>query len=802
MRSSDDVVQQWKERTEALEETISSLEAQLETQEQEATEAISQWESRCSSLEENGSDVIRQWEERVQALEADITSLESQLDEKDSDAMEAISQWEARCSDLESSLKLKDDENEILVQNYGRKDETNAALDSQLKDLESQQKSQASEIQRLKEQIEERDDTILSYVEQVKELAAELVETRDQSEQVVKQWQERSDHLEANITELEETITEQESHATDAISQWEERCTALHEQIQGLELQLQDTTQVDELETALTDSNEKLEDKEAELSRANSELDKAKDLLAQKEEELKLKLEEEKLEVENDSNKSKALIFELQEELRNAREELQSVVTDRYSAKATEIATEALRQQMTEIRSQYTVDQEALAHERDVREAAEDEVERLKSDLALLAQANEYDDDIDVHVRKVAKKIAADNVLKERKEMEELRSALDRLKEELGSCRWREREAEEKATNARLQMSILEQEVSAARSDITLMEQALEELENSRIDFTVSHDYRIETLENERISVGNAYEEEINALKAELAQTNQEKDKLAHKLEQSERANTALVYSTTHDGATGEESESEVVRLQLERAQLLARIDELGTNLERRVSDAVAAHAATAEAELIMEKQLRNSVETSLADALSKITEMKPQTSSPSKSNDDELSSYKRLLNKAHIENDDLKNDIKLLQSKISKSTDNSNSLVDELREKLRKAEEQLRSVERESRFEAALASEISNLRAGATRPSSNGNKKNSLVLRGLSQQRSFDSAEEGNGSTAHNAAYIIEMYDYVVELKQSIEEERQMYKDLVVEHEDLLALLGQAGLDGTYPVE
>jgi hypothetical protein len=28
------------------------------------------------------------------------------------------------------------------------------------------------------------------------------------------------------------------------------------------------------------------------------------------------------------------------------------------------------------------------------------------------------------------------------------------------------------------------------------------------------------------------------------------------------------------------------------------------------------------------------------------------------------------------------------------------------------------------------------------------------------------------------------------------------MYKDLVVEHEDLLALLGQAGLDGTYPVE
>lgn len=58
--------------------------------------------------------------------------------------------------------------------------------------------------------------------------------------------------------------------------------------------------------------------------------------------------------------------------------------------------------------------------------------------------------------------------------MEELRSALDQLKEELGTCRWKEREAEEKAANARLQKSILEQEVCAAKSDMALMEQAIE----------------------------------------------------------------------------------------------------------------------------------------------------------------------------------------------------------------------------------------------------------------------------------------------------------------------------------------
>lgn len=58
--------------------------------------------------------------------------------------------------------------------------------------------------------------------------------------------------------------------------------------------------------------------------------------------------------------------------------------------------------------------------------------------------------------------------------MEELRLALEQLKEELGTCRWKEREAEEKAANARLQKSILEQEVCAAKSDMALMEQAIE----------------------------------------------------------------------------------------------------------------------------------------------------------------------------------------------------------------------------------------------------------------------------------------------------------------------------------------
>ena len=827
-------VHQWKERVQTLEADIASLDIQLEEKDSEAMEVISQWEARCSKFEDEGRDVIKQWEERVLALEDDIASLEIQLVEKESEATEAISQWEARCLDLESSLRLKDDENEILMKDNRKKVESDAAQVVRLNDLENQCQFQSDDIQRLNDQVGEQDGIILSYTEQVKDLANELVETRDQSEQVVKQWQERSEQLESNIAELEETIIEQQNSATEAISQWEERCSSLHEQMQGLEVQLQDNSRFDGLESSLKESKRELESKQEELTRVLSDLeialsdkkasqdlfDETKKLLAIKEDEVKevdlLKdevhclrnkitvLEKDKMNMaqemnvaDKESSDSKALIFELQEELRNAKEELQSAVTDQLSTSATEIATQALRQQIDDIRSQYAVDQEALAQEQDARAAADEEVVRLKSDLALLAQAAEYDDDADVHVRKVAKKIAAENVLKERKEMEELRSALDRLKEELGSCRWREREAEEKATNARLQMSILEQEVLAARADITLMEQAMDELENAKIELTVSHEYRIDTLENDRISTGNAYEEEINALKAELAQSNQEKDNFAHKLEQSEQANTALVYSTTHDGANGEESESEVIRLQLERAQLLAKINELGTNLERRVSEAVAAHAANTETEIIMERQHRISVETSLADALSKINEMKSQVSASPKPNDEELSSCKRLLEKAHVENEELRYDNNLLQSKVETSSNSSSRLVADLREKLKKTEEQLRSVEREGRFEAAMASEIAKLRAG-TQTSSNGSNKKPFILRGIDQNVGVD----GNGSSSPNPAYIIEMYDYVVELKRSIEEERQMYKELVTEHEDLLALLGQAGLEGRIDTE
>merc|ERR1712194_841141 len=635
-------------------------------------------------------------------------------------------------------------------------------------------------------------------------------------------------------------------------AQWEARCATLNEKIECLELQLvandEDTTVAD-LKAKVTSLTAKLEMNKSDTEKTQERLKETKHLLALQGSELEekeasftstieqlknmltgqqKKLDEDKssldslkdkcmsLESENilfqkerkdalkELEEGQGVVLELKEELRNAKEDLQSFATDQFTIKATEMATQALRQQMVEIRSQYKIDQEALISEKEARHIAEEEVSTLKSELALLAQATDYNEEVAVHVRKIAKKVSAENVKAERKEMEELRSTLERLREELGSCHWNHHESQEKAANACLQMSILEQEVSAAKVDLQFTEEALEELENSKIEMSVSLEYRIEALENERLLTEQSYEDEVNGIKGELAQSKQERDTLAHKLEQSEKANAALVYSTSHDGA-GVESESEVIKLQLERAQLLAKINDMGADLERRVREAVAAQASFSEAELIVERQSRKGVESSLSDAPSELDEVKAQKAEPKTrsgelvKNEQAVQDLTESLEDLRMTNDDLTNKNKFLQANLDTADKENKSIINDLTTKLQKTEKRLRSEERESRFEAAIASEIANLRANIPAPS-NGNQKHShaLVLRGIDQNVRPDAlCDEGKETIERNATYIIDMYDYVVELKNSIAEERHMYKDLLAQHEDLLALLGQLGVEG-----
>jgi chromosome segregation ATPase len=850
-----EAAQQWQQRTQSLESAVTSLEYQLEEQENEAAEAIALWENRCMTLEETGGDVIQQWEEKVQTLESDVSILENKLTQQEMEATDSIAQWEARFSalgenegavvrqceervrSLEAQLQMKEDEASESHSKFSQAEQSlTAAKDEMSKiiqqsvTLESTVAMMTSQVDILNQQIDEKLKVIENmqlYIDdkdnELSELAAELQETQHQSKLIVKQWQERSEQLEAEVNELENSINEtktrseenvrqwqeqaesQEKEAADAIAQWDARCATLNERIVTLELELAAaeadssvvTLQAEfgEKETRLAATIEELKircsDYQKRIEENAADIDRVKSMCSL--------LQEERNTAVKEKEESEIVALELKDELRHTNEQLQSYATDQFTKKATDMATQALREQMQEIRGRYSADQDALRNEIEARLSAEEEVERLKSDLALLAQATEFDDDVDVHVRKMAKKMTAENVKAERKEMAQLRSTLERLREELGSCRWNERQSEDNAANARLHTSILEQEVSAAKKDLQLLEQALEELEASKIDMIVSFEYRIEVLENDRLWIERSHEEEMLGIKKELAESNEERDNLAYKLELCEKNNTALVYSTAHNEPGGKESESGLVKLQLERAQLLSKINEMGINLERRVREAVAAQVSSSEAELIVEKQSRHLVETSLSEAMTELENVKKQLSVVGSSNgngDDHLTQVlKESLDDLRKKNEKLLDRNKVLQVKVETIDKENKSTISDLRNKLQIAQEELRSHERESRFEAVLAAEINNLRASSHTASISTHSQALVLLDQNMQSRTW--LDEGKESIDRNSAYVIEMYDYVCELKSSIVEERQMYKDLLAEHEDLLALLGQAGIEG-----
>lgn len=304
---------------------------------------------------------------------------------------------------------------------------------------------------------------------------------------------------------------------------------------------------------------------------------------------------------------------------------------------------------------------------------------------------------------------------------------------------------------------------------------AMIDLETSKIDVCVSMEYRIETLLNERTSLEKEYQEEFAAAKSELARLNQENGALIHKLEQSEKANAALTLNTI----AGEENQSEVVRLQLERAQLLAKITEIGVDSERRVKEAVAAHASSAEAELIIEKQAKQSVESSLADALSELEELKSELLNKSEEynpeNDIVVTELRESLAEMQLSYRELQAANEELKEQIANGSLESESIVQNLKDKLLRAEAQLRSEERENRFETALASEIARLRSGVSSQNKN------ILSPGVLLSPEKESISEN----------VLAMHEYVVELRGLLEQERQSNQSILEERDEALALIG-----------
>jgi chromosome segregation ATPase len=576
---TEECVQVWQELTQSLATGVSSLENQLAQQEYEAAVAIAQWESMYSTLEETGGHNIRQLEERVQSLESDITSLEHRLEQQVREAAEAITCWKARFSALGESegvvirqceerlqllesnvtalenllhqkekeameshakfseavrsLTTTNDELKIISQQILALDSTVAMMTSQIVVLRKQNEEKSESIECMKLQTHNKDASLAKSNEQLSKLSDKLLETQQQSELVVKQWQDRSEQLEANINEFEHTLEEVKISSEDKIS----------------------------LQNQLSELVRKITTKDNEKSTLQNELDRV---------------------TEESVQLGPAQII-CSENVKAERNEIEQIRTIRTTI-------ERFSEERESCRWNYTASPQAGIHlmrsgsslssfpllsyskssvvEGLALKGSSDGVVRVVSSVVVddpsvggsfgggdFSEMRFNRDDRMCSVNSRTMSIAAfPAALLSRDDVSTAVTAENLL-------------SSSQAANTRLQMSILKQVTTPAKNDFELVEQALEDLETSKIIMSVSHEHRIEVFQNERLWAGLSHEEEMHGVEVELVESNEERDSLAHKLEPIEKANAALVYSTAHNDPGEEESES---------SQLLVKISEMG----------------------------------------------------------------------------------------------------------------------------------------------------------------------------------------------------------------------------------
>merc|ERR1712238_13266 len=212
-------IEQMEENLVKKEEYVKQAQQMQEIQD-ERDEQVSSLNYELLETREQSEKVVLQWQENSQLLEATVTDLEKAIESQNDEADIAISQWETRCSTFSSQL-------EETEQGLNDKLQKIEQLEQQLTEKDEQEHLNTT-------QINEIQGILYSREQQVSLLNNELIESSEQSEKVVLQWQENAQQLEATIVDLGKTIESQLIEADDTISQWEARCSALSDHLEEM----------------------------------------------------------------------------------------------------------------------------------------------------------------------------------------------------------------------------------------------------------------------------------------------------------------------------------------------------------------------------------------------------------------------------------------------------------------------------------------------------------------------------------------------------------------------------------------
>ena len=391
---------------------------------------------------------------------------------------------------------------------------------------------------------------------------------------------------------------------------------------------------------------------------------------------------------------------------------------------------------------------------------------------------------------------AADNKYrKERKAIDDLLVIIEQTQQELSKSKLTEREAIESYESARLDVVVAEKQLSSYKERFSTMEQLLEQ---SRCDDVTTIELlrsRICFLEDDLGRASRMSEEQAKIMKEELSQVVAEKNQLVRSLREVEASHAALVSARNHpeNGLCGRESDIE--KLHIEKAELLVSLTNVAAKTEQRLRSLVDVQLSSRETELMIERELRQSLEISLGEKQAELERMSQQLTERSKS---ASLSVEQQENEASCDKN-----MQLLQKKYERLTSDFSSVSkananlreeistlklsnEKLLEKCRKSEIEARKIKEHRRFEADIASEIARLKVETikTTNSNEGVAANALVLYspGYNEIENTMSAET--------------MYDLILDLSLSVKEERGLYQELLTEHEDLLALLAQQDME------
>ncbi len=482
-------------------------------------------------------------------------------------------------------------------------------------------------------------------------------------------------------------------------------------------------------------------------------------------------------------------VAELDDEVLESRDAMRFSITNGMSDKAFEIATQSLLEQLNQMSEEAALNAASLDTERRDRQAAEEEVRRLRTDLALILGMEDGNENF-AEIQKLTLETKGYIQRKEAAEIQSLRSSLERAQTELFGSKASEMESKELSAKANIQASALEQELMTSKNDFQYLVKTMEEMREAELSRRVSFEYRINSLENDKAMLKKIHATEMDNLRNELNQVCIERDRLFVSLKDSEKSKEALMLAPNRAQLSNLNEDTdlnaELEILKIEKARLFAATADETLQFERRLRAAVAAERSSSEADLILEKELRLAAERSVDALKHELEQMQVNLGRPFDP-DDGLSASEAIptsheMKELKTQIESLLMEKEKLELQVNTIKAESQRRIEELTRECREVKSEALRVERDNLFEAELQAEMSH------------------VQNNVSFRRNEIDAEESQGifeekKDAMQLEHLHRLYEAIKDQKETIEEERSVYFELLAEQDDLLALLAQQDL-------